>query len=165
MLSSGLWHFSRQPNYFGEIFLWWGMFILCLPSDPSVSGGMAYASLVSPLLTTLLLLFLSGIPLAEQNYQKRYLSADNKDVEARAGFIEYRRRTSPLIPLPTSAYLALPMWVKRTFLFEFKMYETELWREAVGGAPASATAVSPSASAGSSKPDSSSPLKESDVGK
>lgn len=117
----GLWSISRQPNYFGEIFLWWGMFILCLPTEPVPS--IAYASLVSPIFITLLLLFLSGIPLSEKGAQKRYLSEDNKDEEARQIYLEYRKATSPLIPMPKTIYRALPLIIKRIFFFEFAMYE------------------------------------------
>lgn len=130
VLKRGLWRWSRQPNYFGEIFLWWGMFVMCLPANPSVSNGLPYVTLISPLLTTVLLLFLSGIPLAEQGYQKRYLSVDNKDAESKADYLQYRRETSPLIPMPNSLYHRMPLWAKRVFLFEFKMYETTYLAEA-----------------------------------
>ena len=66
-LKSGLWKYSRQPNYFGEILLWWGMFILCLSAVPGNSA--TYVSILSPVFITVLLLFLSGIPLAEAGYQ------------------------------------------------------------------------------------------------
>ena len=150
LLDSGLWQFSRQPNYFGEIFLWWGMFVMCLPADPSQENGISYASLVSPLLTTLLLLFLSGIPLSEQSYQKRYLGANNKDQEAREAFIAYRLSTSPLIPMPKFIYRRLPLWFKRVFLFEFSMYETELWKAVAGGQ--SVAAASTPEDAGKTEP-------------
>lgn len=127
IMNTGLWKFCRQPNYFGEIFLWWGIFVLCLRpiSDPSTS----YVSIISPLFITLLLLFVSGIPLAEKGSQKRYLS-DSVSEEKKREYLKYRAETSPLIPLPNSFYAGLPLWFKRVFLFEWKFYESEPLKKA-----------------------------------
>jgi steroid 5-alpha reductase family enzyme len=128
ILKTGLWGLSRQPNYFGEIFLWWGLFILCLPNEPT----NAYASIVSPILTSLLLLFLSGIPLAEQGFQKRYLSP-GADAEVKEDYLAYRHSTSPLIPFPSFIYRRVPMWMKRVLFFEFKLYETKMLHDILDG--------------------------------
>jgi len=56
-ISSGLWSVSRHPNYFGEISLWFGIYISC----SSVFRGVQYLSVLSPVLVMLLITKLSGI--------------------------------------------------------------------------------------------------------
>ncbi|BDC35199.1 hypothetical protein Noda2021_11570 [Candidatus Dependentiae bacterium Noda2021] len=80
ILMSGLWKYTRHPNYFGEALLWWGIFVIAL----SVPYG--YTSIVSPVLITYLLVFVSGIPLAE------------KQLEKNDQFADYKKRTSSFIP-------------------------------------------------------------------
>jgi len=87
-ISSGLWHYSRHPNYFGEILVWWGLFIYAVP----FLSGAAFAVVVGPIFITLLLLFVSGIPLLERSAEEKY-GAD-------PSYREYKRRTSILVPLP-----------------------------------------------------------------
>jgi steroid 5-alpha reductase family enzyme len=79
LMTTGLWRFSRHPNYFGEIIFWWGIYILVLGTPNS------WMMIFSPLLLSYILLFVSGLPT-----EKKY--------KARADFIEYKRKTSPLIP-------------------------------------------------------------------
>jgi steroid 5-alpha reductase family enzyme len=59
LLTSGLWSRTRHPNYFGDAAVWWGIFLLVLPC----SGG--YLSVYSPTLMTLLLRYVSGVPILE----------------------------------------------------------------------------------------------------
>jgi len=80
IIQSGLWKYSRHPNYFGEALMWWGVFLLTL-STPG--GGIM---LISPVTITLLLRFVSGVPLLE----KKYLG--------RSDFEDYARRTNAFIP-------------------------------------------------------------------
>jgi steroid 5-alpha reductase family enzyme len=82
IMNKGLWKFSRHPNYFGEILLWWGIFLLTL-----TNAGW-YIALISPLLISYLIIKVSGIPLAE------------KSLKQKDGFKEYASKTSILIPLP-----------------------------------------------------------------
>ena len=85
-ISSGVFKYSRYPNYFGEVLLWYGMFLACAASfDP-----IQYISLISPLFVTILLVFGSGVALSEQNAQKRYGN--------RPDFQEYCRKTSKVFP-------------------------------------------------------------------
>ena len=66
---AGLWNWSRHPNYFGEIALWWGVFIMSCGIP--LEGG-EWTAVLGPLFITSILLFLSGIPLLEQKADQRY---------------------------------------------------------------------------------------------
>jgi steroid 5-alpha reductase family enzyme len=82
IMRKGLWKYSRHPNYFGEVVLWWGIYLFCLSSIdvwPSVAG---------PLIITYLIVFVSGIPMLEKKYA------------GRADFEEYRKATSIFFPFP-----------------------------------------------------------------
>lgn len=87
-MQSGLWKYSRHPNYFGEILVWWGLFIVVLP----FLSGFSYLTILGPISITLLLLFVSGIPLLEKSADKKY----GQDPE----YVAYRDGTSLLILLP-----------------------------------------------------------------
>lgn len=119
-MSTGLWSISRHPNFFGEIIMWWGVFIIGLPLY-NISNNWGYWTVISPLLTMIILLFLSGMPTCEGDSQKRFL----KDAIIKERYIKYRNSTSILIPFPTTIYSKLPLIIKRIFFFEFKMYETD----------------------------------------
>jgi steroid 5-alpha reductase family enzyme len=64
IMKSGLWKYSRHPNYFGEVLFWWGICISTL----SFSYGMILLSFVSPVTITFLILYVSGIPMLEKKY-------------------------------------------------------------------------------------------------
>ena len=87
-MDQGLWRYSRHPNYFGEILVWWGLFIAVHP----VLEGLAWLTILGPVSITLLLLFVSGIPLLEKSSEERY----GKNPEYRS----YREKTHMLLPLP-----------------------------------------------------------------
>ncbi|KAK6787573.1 hypothetical protein RDI58_016098 [Solanum bulbocastanum] len=110
----GLWKYSRHPNYFGEIFLWWGIFVASTP----VLEGAEWLVVLGPVFLTLLLLFVSGIPLLEESADKKYGNV--------AEYIIYKDTTSPLILLPPGLYGKLPSWYKTIFLFEFPLYSRNL---------------------------------------
>ena len=80
IITSGLWRWTRHPNYFGEATMWWGLFLIAL----AVPGGALAA--VSPLTITVLLRWVSGVPLLEKKY------AGNEE------FAAYARRTNAFIP-------------------------------------------------------------------
>lgn len=65
VIETGLWRYSRHPNYFGEALLWWGLYLL---TCSGVSRGYIY--FFSPLIITLLLRYVSGVPLLEKHFSK-----------------------------------------------------------------------------------------------
>lgn len=87
-ISTGLWSWSRHPNYFGEITLWLGMTVLAVP----ILSGWRWIVLISPVFVALLLTRISGIPMLERRAEERW-GADPE-------FQAYTARTSVLIPLP-----------------------------------------------------------------
>ena len=90
-IATGLWAWSRHPNYFGEILLWVGVALVALPA----LSGWALATLVSPLFVYLLLTRISGIPLLESRSDARWGS----DPEYQA----YKARTPVLWPRPPAS--------------------------------------------------------------
>jgi len=106
----GLWKVSRHPNYFGEITLWIGIFII----STSVIDGPQWVGILSPIFTASILLFLSGIPLLEKKSDERHGSKEE--------YLEYKKKTSPLVPLPTSFYGILPSFVKGLLFCEWPIY-------------------------------------------
>ena len=82
LLTSGLWRYTRHPNYFGEATMWWGIFIIAL------STQFGWIGIISPVIITFLLLFVSGVPMAEKALSKRH------------GWKAYKARTSKFVPMP-----------------------------------------------------------------
>lgn len=82
LMTSGLWKYSRHPNYFGELTMWWGIWLISV----SVVGGVW--TILAPITITVLLRYVSGVPLLEKKY------TGNPEWEI------YRQKTSVLIPLP-----------------------------------------------------------------
>jgi steroid 5-alpha reductase family enzyme len=80
LMQSGLWSYSRHPNYFGEISMWWGLWLLALPYP------LLILALVSPVTITFFISKVSGVPLLEKKYA------------GRADWEEYKEKTSVLIP-------------------------------------------------------------------
>lgn len=88
-IETGIWKYSRHPNYFGEIMVWLGVYLY---AASSITTLQALIALVSPLFITSLLLFVSGIPILEKSADKRWGGI--------AAYRVYKKRTSILIPLP-----------------------------------------------------------------
>lgn len=63
IMQSGLWRYSRHPNYFGEVVLWWGIFCF------AISAGWFWPAFISPVLISYLILKVSGIPMLEHKYK------------------------------------------------------------------------------------------------
>lgn len=90
-ITSGLWAWSRHPNYFGEIVLWTGIAIMALP----ILSGWRWVTLISPVFVVLLLTRVSGIPMLEARAEERW--GDDEE------FVAYTRNTPVLIPRPPRA--------------------------------------------------------------
>lgn len=80
ILQTGLWKYSRHPNYFGEICMWWGIWVITIPLENGVFG------LIGPLLITYLLLYVSGVPMLEKRYK------------GNGAFKEYKKKTPTVFP-------------------------------------------------------------------
>ena len=86
VLASGLWRYSRHPNYFGDACVWWGIWLIALET------GSAWWTALGPALMTFLLLRVSGVALTERTIGER-----------RPGYADYVRSTSAFLPLPPRA--------------------------------------------------------------
>lgn len=80
LLTTGLWALTRHPNYFGEALSWWGIYVITLVEVRNIPG------IVGPIIITLLLLFISGVPLLEKKYKNR------------PDFIDYAAKTPKFVP-------------------------------------------------------------------
>ncbi len=80
IMTSGLWKYTRHPNYFGESAMWWGIYIITL------SNLNAWWTIVGPLFITYSLLKVSGVTLLEKKY------FGNKE------YLQYQKNTSAFIP-------------------------------------------------------------------
>jgi steroid 5-alpha reductase family enzyme len=87
-IRSGLWAWSRHPNYFGEIVLWIGVAVIALP----VLRGWQWVTLISPAFVALLITRISGVPMLEQRADEKW--GGQKEYE------EYKAKTPVLIPRP-----------------------------------------------------------------
>lgn len=86
IMTTGLWKYTRHPNYFGEVTMWWGIWLMIAVLPYS------YLALISPIMITFLILKVSGIPMLEKGF------ADNP------AFQEYKKRTSAFFPLPPNKF-------------------------------------------------------------
>ena len=83
VLDTGVWAWSRHPNYFGDFAMWWGFFAI------SLAAGAPWWTVLSPVVMSALLIHYSGAGLMEDTIRGR-----------RPGYAEYVRRTSLFVPLP-----------------------------------------------------------------
>lgn len=86
LMQTGLWAYTRHPNYFGEVTQWWGLWLIAL----SVPNG--WFGVIGPMTITFLILKVSGIPMLE------------KKMETKPEFAAYKRRVSMFFPLPSKQY-------------------------------------------------------------
>lgn len=85
----GVWSLARYPNYAGEMTLWWGLWLLAMPT---FGRSGAWATVVGPIFVAALLLKVSGIPLQEAQAAARW--GDD------AAYKAYVARTRLLVPVP-----------------------------------------------------------------
>jgi len=83
VLDTGLWRYTRHPNYFGDACVWWGLSLIAFSAWPGI------LTIVSPIVMTWLLVKGTGKPLLEKDITSR-----------RPGYADYVRRTSGFLPLP-----------------------------------------------------------------
>jgi steroid 5-alpha reductase family enzyme len=86
VLDTGLWRYTRHPNYFGDFMAWWGIWIVCA----SVGWIYAAATVIGPLFLSFTLTKWSGAPLLERGMAK---TKGDK-------YADYKARTSPFFPRP-----------------------------------------------------------------
>ena len=82
VLQTGLWRYTRHPNYFGEVSMWCGIFVIAF------GAGVHAWAVVGPLLISYLVLFVSGVPILERRYKDD------------AAYQKYAAKTSKFFPLP-----------------------------------------------------------------
>jgi len=80
LLNTGLWYYTRHPNYFGDAAQWWGFYLIA-----TAAGG--YWTIFSPIIMTLLLRRVSGVTMLEKSLK-----------ESKPGYKEYVETTNPFIP-------------------------------------------------------------------
>jgi steroid 5-alpha reductase family enzyme len=83
VMQTGLWKYTRHPNYFGDTCVWWGIGVVALGSS------FGWVGLFGSLLMNFFLVRVSGVPMLERSMSKR-----------RPGYDEYKRRTSSFVPRP-----------------------------------------------------------------
>ncbi len=87
IIQTGLWRYSRHPNYFGEVLMWWGIWIISVePINKYLENPNNFITIIGPILITFLILKISGIPLLEERMKQK------------TGFEEYKRKTSVFVP-------------------------------------------------------------------
>jgi steroid 5-alpha reductase family enzyme len=96
VLDTGLWRYTRHPNYFGEATVWWGFGLIGL-----AAGG--FPGLLGPAILTYLLLYVSGVTLIEPS------------LLTKKGYITYRGRTPAFVPLPPEVRLKIIQMVRSRF--------------------------------------------------
>ena len=79
LLTSGLWKYTRHPNYFGEAVLWWGFYVIALAAG-------AWWTVFSPIVMTWLLLRVSGVAMLERT------------MKTKQGYKDYIRKTNAFLP-------------------------------------------------------------------
>lgn len=88
-IETGLWKYSRHPNYFGEIVLWCGIYVFTLSG---LTASQSLIGLIGPLYIATLIIFVSGIPLLEKSADKKW--GEDKNYQT------YKKQTSILALLP-----------------------------------------------------------------
>lgn len=84
VLDSGLWKYTRHPNYFGDFCAWWGIWLVAVPT-----GWPVWVAAIGPLFLSFTLMKWSGAPLLEKSLKKN-----------RPDYVDYIQRTSGFFPMP-----------------------------------------------------------------
>ena len=83
VMDSGVWRYTRHPNYFGDVTQWWGFYLIAAGSIPGCY------SIIGPIVMTFFLLKVSGVAMMDKDQSKK-----------KPEYAEYIRKTSAFIPLP-----------------------------------------------------------------
>jgi steroid 5-alpha reductase family enzyme len=83
VLDTGLWRYTRHPNYFGDACVWWGLWLVAAETTPGLFA------ILGPIFLTFTLTKWSGAPTTEGGMHK-----------SRPGYADYVKRTSGFFPLP-----------------------------------------------------------------
>ena len=94
VLDSGLWQYTRHPNYFGEALLWWGFGLIGLATG-------AFPGLIGPAILTYLLIYVSGVKMIESF------------LIGKQGYIQYVGRTPSFMPLPPSVRVKILEFLRK----------------------------------------------------
>ncbi len=86
VMDRGLWRYTRHPNYFGDFCVWWGIWLV------AAATGIGVVAVVGPLVMSVFLMRVSGVPMLERTIGKR-----------RPGYEDYVRRTNSFFPGPPKA--------------------------------------------------------------
>ena len=84
VLDTGLWRYTRHPNYFGDACVWWGLWLIA-----AETGWVGVASVLGPIFLTFTLTKWSGIGITEKSTSK-----------TKPGYADYVKRTSAFVPMP-----------------------------------------------------------------
>ncbi len=84
IMDQGLWKYTRHPNYFGEVTQWWGLWVML--TGTNASSSLKLIALAGPATITVLILFVSGIPMLEKRYSND------------PAYQRYAKRTSRFFP-------------------------------------------------------------------
>lgn len=124
-IHTGLFSVSRHPNYFGEIFVWLGIWLSSATGLWGIDTAYGVLGLFSPLITFVLLAFISGIPPSEKRDDARFGHLPE--------YYDYKKRTSPLWLFPPSLYNRMPMLLRKVPFVDLADY-TKLRRNSDAGA-------------------------------
>ena len=119
-LKTGLWSISRHPNYWGEMCIWWGIWLAAAwpfildASDGNWAGLFLILTLLSPLFTTFLMVFGSGTLISERKFDADYRASQYDE------WHNYLQGTSPMTPC--FGYKFLPHPLKVLLCCEFPFY-------------------------------------------
>jgi len=86
VMDTGLWRYTRHPNYFGDFCVWWGIWLV------AAATGVGVLAVIGPIVMSVFLMRVSGVPMLERTIAKR-----------RPGYDEYIRRTNSFFPGPPKA--------------------------------------------------------------
>ena len=89
IMTTGLWKYTRHPNYFGELCIWWGIFFIMLGYFNNIS---ALFLIISPMLITYLLMYVSGVPMLEKRWD------EDTNPEVKSKWQEYKKITPVILP-------------------------------------------------------------------